>query len=332
MTIESGRDYALDNLRFALIFSVVFAHLLEICTPSAGKDLLYQGIYAFHMPAFLFLFGYNARFSAKRIVFRWLVPYAVFQTLYTCFRILVLKDGAAFQYAIPYWILWYMLVCVYYQALLPVYDKVKGRGQVFVISGAFVLSLLVGYVDFVGYPLSLSRFFVFLPWFLLGHSLRKSDCALPEKARIPASLLSICVIILSVPFLMHENIPDDLLYASSAYSVSGGTVWMRLAVSLIALSWICFLFFVLKPRLNRKIPLLTSIGQNTWPIFLLHGFIVKALPVVFPEFVFLPRHALVICCAVLVMLGNRVCSKAIYYGCFLWMERFCLGKNITTNQ
>ena len=32
-----ARDDSLDNIRFVLIFSVVFAHLLEVCTPFPGK-------------------------------------------------------------------------------------------------------------------------------------------------------------------------------------------------------------------------------------------------------------------------------------------------------
>lgn len=321
MTLNSNRDYALDNLRFFLIFLVVFAHLLEICAPFSGKTVVYQMIYAFHMPAFLFLFGYNARFSIRRIVFRWMIPYVVFQTAYICFRRWVLKDNAGFQYAIPYWILWYMLACIFYQLLLPLYDRVKGRGQAYVILGAFLAALAVGFVDFIGYPFSLSRFFVFLPYFLMGYTLKKRGSTLPPKARISASILSIAVIVLSVPFFGYADIPNDLLYASGSYCVSGGNVWMRLFISLIALGWICLLFFALKPHLMRKIPLLTSIGQNTWPIFLLHGFAVKALPVVFQNFAFSPWHALLMTCALLVVLGNRICAKAIYYGCFSWLER-----------
>ena len=56
------RDYSLDNVRFVLIFSVVFAHLLEVCEPFTGSWLIYKFIYSFHMPAFIFLFGYNVKY------------------------------------------------------------------------------------------------------------------------------------------------------------------------------------------------------------------------------------------------------------------------------
>ena len=81
----TSRDHALDNILFLLIFSVVFAHLLEICNSFAGSWLIYKLIYAFHMPAFIFLFGYNIKYSTKRIVYHWCVPYVVFQSAYIFF-------------------------------------------------------------------------------------------------------------------------------------------------------------------------------------------------------------------------------------------------------
>jgi len=48
------RNYSLDNIRFFLIFTVVFGHILEVCDQFAGSWLVYNFIYTFHMPAFIF--------------------------------------------------------------------------------------------------------------------------------------------------------------------------------------------------------------------------------------------------------------------------------------
>ena len=179
---DSQRDYAFDNIRFFLIVCVVFGHLLEVSGDFGGWNRgLYRLIYSFHMPAFLFLFGYFAKFSPKRVLFRWLFPYVIFQTLYLLFSRYVLQKEAVFQYTTPYWLLWYSLVCIYYQLLIPVYDVPQRYLQAALLLASFAIALFVGYVDFIGYPLSLSRFFVFQPWFLFGFYSSKNNLPPPEK-------------------------------------------------------------------------------------------------------------------------------------------------------
>lgn len=155
------RDYSVDNVRFILIFSVVFAHLLEVCAPFKGSWLIYKFIYTFHMPAFIFLFGYNAKYSPKKIVYRWCLPYAIFQCAYISFAKFILNANTNFQFTTPYWLLWYMLACIYYQLLLPLFDTDDKGKQIITILCAFVISLLIGYEKSVGYYMSLSRFLYF---------------------------------------------------------------------------------------------------------------------------------------------------------------------------
>lgn len=91
------RCFAADNVRFILIFLVVFAHLLETMKPDEGSANIYKAIYSFHMPALIFLFGYFARYNPTRIVFRWIIPYAVFQCAYLVFAILFLKMAGSYN-------------------------------------------------------------------------------------------------------------------------------------------------------------------------------------------------------------------------------------------
>lgn len=318
------RDYALDNIRFFLMFAVVFAHLLEVCSPFGGHGIIYKLIYTFHMPAFLFLFGCHATHSAKRIVYRWCIPYVVFQTVYILFAKSILGSSAGLQYTTPYWLLWYMLGCIFYQVLLPLYDTTDRRRQILALVCVCVLALAVGFDDSVGYYLSLSRFFVFQPWFLLGYYCRKNDglgaAAAGGGRRRVIVAAAIVVMILSLPFVYNADLPNGLLYGSYSYRSCGGTVWMRLGISAVSLGWIVFLFVGIKPYLNRKLVVITRIGQNTWPVFLLHGFVVKAIPVYGKELVASPGLVLVLTCAILVLLGNRFCNRAIYYICFSWLE------------
>lgn len=322
-TAPVKRDYSFDNIRFLLIFLVVFAHLLEIVAPFDGKNLIYQVIYSFHMPAFLFLLGYYVNYSPKRIVFRWAVPYLIFQSLYLLFAGNVLGSSASWQYTTPYWLLWYLLAGVFYQLLIPLYDVKSKAGQAAVLTVCVAMALLAGLDKSVGYYLSLSRFFVFQPWFVLGFYCRKH--AVPEKLSggkwyWPITILSTVLVAVSVLALPVLKLPNNLLYGSYAYSASNGTLWMRAVTMGMAFGWLLYLFVAMKPLLNRPIPCITSIGQNTLPIFLLHGFVVRAVAMFFPVLRSSVWHILLLTCVILPVFGNRFCRKAVDGISLSWLE------------
>ena len=328
MSLSSSlpRDYSLDNVRFVLIFAVVFAHFLEVCAPFKGSGLIYKFIYSFHMPAFIFLFGYNVKYSPKKIVYRWCIPYVIFQGGYILFSKFILNANIAFQFTTPYWILWYMLVCIYYQLLLPLFDIDDKKKQIITILCAFIISVFIGFEKNVGYYMSLSRFFVFQPWFLLGYYCKKNNLlewlSLKPQRRFFILFGSVAIIAILSSFV--GVIPNGLLYGSYPYSSCEGTLWMRGMASIMSFSVILFLFVGIRPYLSRKLFLITSIGQNTWPIFLLHGFVIKAAPIYFPYLVSSPWCVILLSCALVILLGNKLCSKAVCYICFLWLEKYSL--------
>lgn len=336
------RDPSLDNIRFLLIFFVVFAHFLEICKPFIetgidygggliyGSGVIYKTLYSFHMPAFIFLFGYHARYAPKRIVFRWIIPYFVFQTLYILFSNHVLSVNLEFQYTTPYWILWFLLACIFYQLILPLYDVKRIYGEIITLVASFAIALLAGYDKTVGYYLSLSRFLVFLPWFVMGYYCQKHGILekLHTKRAWRWSITAVSAILagLSVLYLYKAYTKNALLYGSYSYASIGCTAWARAFICLISLVWICFLFVGIKPLLRFKIPLITMIGQNTLPVFLVHGFIVKAAPLYFQEFLNTPWGVLLLTCAILVLSGNPLLRWLVDAVSLSWLEKFAEPK------
>ncbi len=322
---QTTRDFGADNLRFLLIFLVVFAHLLERAPAFPGSGLLYQIIYSFHMPAFIFLFGYYAKYSPKRIAFTWIVPYFVFQTLYILFSQYVLKSDTKLQYTTPYWILWYLLACIFYLLLIPLYDVAGKRCPWVIFFASVALALFAGYDKTVGYTMSLSRFVVFQPWFLLGFYCRKTGLAeklrLSVKGRLILGGVSVVLIALSAWLMKRIQIPSAILYGSYAYSGTERTLWMRGTSMLIAFVWIVFLFFAVRPFLGKRIPVITHIGQNTLPVFLIHGFIARYIPVFHSHLLRSPWLLLLLTCLIVLLLGNALCKKVVYYAGFSWLER-----------
>ena len=97
---------------------------------------------------------------------------------------------------------------------------------------------------------------------------------------------------------------------------------MRGMASIMSFSVILFLCVGIRPYLSRKLFLITNIGQNTWPIFLLHGFVIKAAPIYFPYLVDSPWCVIVFSCVIVILAGNKLCNKATYYISFSWLEKY----------
>jgi fucose 4-O-acetylase-like acetyltransferase len=304
---EKGRSYGFDNMRAFLIACVVVGHLLEICPNFPGKDLMYRVIYSFHIPAFLFLTGYFGKFQPRQIFRGLILPYFLLQTLYLLFAQHVLGVRVAMQYTTPYWLLWYLPVCLYCKLLIPMLDTQNKKQQLIVLLLAVALALLAGYDCTVSYYLSLSRFLVFLPWFVLGYYCRKhQERLLAYLARYRWLLAAIfgAVILFSAAFLANSHFLKDVLYGSYPYARLGYDAALRGMLMLPALAWIGLLLCLFTGPLNRKLFGISALGHNTLPVFLLHGFAVRLIAYKLPWLMSSPWAILWIGGGILLLLGN----------------------------
>lgn len=305
------RHPGLDSMRGFLILTVVLGHVLEICPPFRGSTLLYRTVYSFHMGAFLLLFGWFARFDPKRILRSYLLPYVVFQVLYILFLRHSLDLTRKMQFTTPYWILWYLLACSFYQLLIPFFGVGSRKTHIANLIGAVILALLAGYDSTVGYYGTVSRFFVYLPWFLLGYYARRYEAALlPWLKKHRDLLLALCVLIavFSLFYLHLADFDSDALYGSYPYEKKGYSLLHRLLFFFIGLGWTGLLLLIFS-RQRRRIPALTTLGQNTLPVFLLHGFVIKAIPEHAPQLLKLPLVPLWLTAALLLLFGNPLTGK-----------------------
>lgn len=282
---KRDRLYGFDNLRALLIFCVVFAHFLETIPMFPGKLVLYRTIYSFHMPAFLFLNGYFARSGPARVLsLAW--PYVLFQTAYRLFDHLWLSGGSlsdfTWNFTSPYWLLWYLMTLLLYSLLLPLLEGGgRGKGAAVLLLSAAV-ALLAGYDSSVGYYLSLSRAVVFLPFFLLGYYSGKARlhlrlAELSKGVRLTLGVGSVALAAVAAVALYNMDwVTNEMLFGSYSYAAGGYSPLTRLALLGMALAWLAALMLALLPVLERPIPLLSTLGRNTMPVFLLHGFLVKA--------------------------------------------------------
>ena len=298
------RQYSFDNLKGILIILVVLAHLLGVTTRGEVAESVYRLVYSFHMPVFIFLFGYFAKFNRKRFIKSFVIPYVAFQVLYILFENIVLNNQMKIQFTTPYWLMWYMLTCSYYMLLSQVYETDSKKQQLLILLFTIVISLVAGYDKGIGYGFSLSRTLVFQSWFVMGLYCRKNDDILQNISKPIKGLICILTIAVSL-FICISPIKTEILYGAYYYESLGYTPAVRLVVSCCSLVWIIFFMGILKQVLSKKIPFLSSLGQKTFPVYLLHGFVVlligKYMPFLAANIFLAPVTAIIIC----ILTGNK---------------------------
>jgi fucose 4-O-acetylase-like acetyltransferase len=300
---------------------VVFCHLLVELPRGVLVGVLYQVIYVFLMPAFVFVTGYFARLRPKRMATGWLLPYTVFQLLAIVRRNVVAgrmwATGLTLLY--PQWTLWYLLACLLWYATIPLLDKARsGRMQGAVVALGLMASCVAGFVPWLGEFMDLARVVAFYPFFCAGYfagrqrlSNKLEGLSARTLALVRAASVCAVALLMAIHYL-HGAAPKGALYRDAPYA-SNWDVEARVIVQIAAAAW-CFMLFVHAPR--RELGLLSMAGRNTMSIYLLHTWGIRALRHVFPP----PGGELVqiaMCAALgagmLVLLGNDRVGTAFRY-------------------
>lgn len=276
------RNFKIDNLKGFLIILVVFGHLLELIMNQGAVKYIYEWIYSFHMPLFVFLSGYFYKYSFKKIVQKLLCPYVIFQTIYVLFARYILESGETLQYHKPYWLLWYLLGMVAWSLITPLFPKGNLKKEIVSLLFTLTIAVTAGFCNEIDRDYSLSRILVFLPFFLLGYFFHmwenrsKDNILLKGRGKLTLEVICLAVItIFSIGlFFVYDRMKNSWFYEAVSYQASESTIWFRLIHITIA---VCFILVFMCFMTNKSMGLITRIGEKTLPIFLLHGFGVKLM-------------------------------------------------------
>lgn len=270
------REYKYDNLKFLLIFCVVFGHCLELIQGKISS-LLYLGIYTFTMPVFVYVSGYFAKCSKKNIL-RYTYLYAIFQIIYCVMDKNIYKLNI--NLLAPNWLLWYLFSLIIWTSLLKLFETKNHSKSLCLIIITFVISLLAGFFDFIGYKFSLSRIITFLPYFLLGYYTKKSNINILNLKRKDGIFDKKKIVIWSVIFIISIfyfwNIRGTLqarwLFGSFSYNNANYNYIFKFMWILLSLTELVVLDNFI---INKKIAIVSKIGANTLYIYLMHGIMIK---------------------------------------------------------
>jgi fucose 4-O-acetylase-like acetyltransferase len=203
---SSGRDARLDNAKFILIALVVLGHAIEPLRDHGPAEALYYWIYFFHMPAFILISGYLSRsFDAssnrvEKLVLSLAVPYLIFWTIHQSIYF-VERGGPPDSLSVlkPTWTLWFLVALFLWRLSVPIWKRLRWPVLVAVAVSMF------GATASLGDTLSMGRVISFLPFFVLGLSLRREHFAYLDRlwVRILSLLVLGATAVLAVPISGH---------------------------------------------------------------------------------------------------------------------------------
>ncbi len=257
---------------------MVLGHAIELVW--GGKPLLravWQWIYVFHMPLFVFICGYYTRgqLNGERLLTlacRLIAPYFIFLFLYRLFFFYMQgKTRLELDLFHSYDLLWFLPALFFWRLLQPILIRCR-----FPLLLALVLGLLISFNPFISGVMGLNQTFSFLPYFTLGLLAQQRNLQFLHAT--PIRIVSALVLVAGFFLLYHVGSEFDTKWLRyTMYKDVGHREWnafvYRLAVYAAALlSGTAFLS--LMPQRESR---LSRLGRYTLYPYLLHYFVIKGL-------------------------------------------------------
>src|SRR4051812_34231165 len=259
----------------ALVMLVVVGHAWTLLPSTGMVEHLYDFLYAWHVPAFVFVTGYlSQRFAYTRArtwqLFRTVVvPYLVFETALGLFRVYVGGEQLEDLFRDPHWPMWYLAALFFWRLLTPIFRPMWGGVVV-----AVAISLVAGM--YAGDTLDIARVLGLLPFFVMG--LKATPERLEWLRRKPAQVAAVCVLLAlwvlttwtdvwaSTEWLYYRSRYDEMGYADDLNAL----LTRALVLAIGTLGAAAFLSLV-----PRTYSWFTRMGAATLVVYLFHGFFVK---------------------------------------------------------
>ena len=271
-----ARDPWLDNAKMTLVTLVVIGHFWAILPDTRFNDHLYDFLYLWHMPAFVFVTGYLSRsFAWTRsrmlgLLTTVAVPYVVFESLYALFRLRAGDERFEELYLDPHWPLWYLAALFLWRLA----TLVLARHWV-AVPLSFAASIVGG--AYAGEQLDLARVVGFLPFFVLGLHATPGRLAVlrTERARAPGVVVLLAV--LAGAGLVDALAGTEWVYYRTTYAELGVSdpTGMAVRAGFLAAGLVAAVaFYAVVPRRGGWY---AAAGRWTLVVYLFHGFAVKGL-------------------------------------------------------
>lgn len=282
----SSRDPWLDNVKMALVTLVVVGHAIDLVEATQGSHWVYDFIYLWHIPAFVFVSGYLSksfewdRRRMKGLLYTLAIPYLIFEpALFYYRRIVVGEDVTGPLWLEPHWTMWYLIALLMWRLITPI---LKLHWLFLPLS--VVVSLVGGLWDTDA--LMIPRFLGLLPFFVLGLHLKPRHLQHLDDVWVRAAAVPTLIGIGIMAVYTDTWAETALLWYDTGYNeipIDNEIVFQtRLTIMMVGLLG-AFAAMSLVPR--RPLGWFTTMGTATMVIYLFHSFGIKTVKVLgWPEF------------------------------------------------
>ncbi len=269
----------LDNARYWVMLLVVIGHTLTPFLDTDAARGFWAWIYAFHVPAFVFLSGYAARnfrgkpHQLRRMVGTLVIPYLIIETSLQLITRHYTGEPEPMKVLSPQWLGWFLAALVVWRLTTPLWRAMK-----YPITVSILVSLLVPLTE-VPNVLALPKVLGFLPFYVAGMYMTKErfERLAHTRVRIAGALT------LAIAFAVsHQIAPDRIAswlfwrhrYGEApldATALEG--MWQR--SQLLAVGFL--LTFAALSLVPHKRSWTTAYGARTLYAYLLHGYVILLL-------------------------------------------------------
>lgn len=271
------RDYLFDNYKALLIILVIIGHFIQPCYDN--NILLYTVkyvIYAFHMPAFIFISGYFSKKDApwQKSFQKVLMPYFAFELIYYLYYTYCLNLNAELDLAVPKFSLWYLLALFVWKVATPYVKRIPHYFWASVVMG-----LAIGFLPSGGKILSISRIFTFYPYFLAGTLLDReklSSLRTELNRMIGISGISAFIVFVAL-FADSVGFKLNFFYGKTSYAKMGQNPLEGILIRLLCYGIGFFFTYAIAILMKEEKTVFSKLGVESMSVYLFHGLFFKFL-------------------------------------------------------
>ncbi|WP_406402390.1 acyltransferase family protein [Streptomyces sp. NBC_00879] len=276
---STSRDAYFDNAKYLAIVLVAIAHAWEpVMDGSRASRALYLLVYTFHMPAFILISGYFSRSytgrpdQLRRLLTGIAVPYVVFEVVYSLFRRWAQNaPEQPISLLDPFYLTWFLAALFIWRLTAPLWRLIRWPVPV-----ALALASLAALTPNIGADLNLQRVLQFLPFFVLGLSLKPEHFQMVRRREVRLLALPLFAGAGAFAYWASPRMNFSWLYRSSSAQELGEPWWVGVVMTLAFFGCAALLTAGFLAWVPGRRTWFTVLGAGTICGYLGHGLLIKA--------------------------------------------------------